>query len=683
MKVAGVAAGEVTDLLINSHKRAVIKVELSGPVSVLGEGTICSSEPQSLIAEYFIDCTPKGDPIEQIDGSEDDHVEQPDIPVDQTRQTVQNDLVLSTMRLPFRERLTLLVNEFGTALAGNSENLNQAIRRGAPALRETQKVFDLLASQNTIIRDLNANSDVIIGKLADRRQDVVDFIEETKDTAEVSASRRDDLSQNFALLDDFLAELEPTMVELNDVAVEGTPLAANLRRAAPGLNQLSRNLPDFNPAATDALVSLGKTSVTGKRALDKSRDEIRILAKASKKSFSVADTLSNFLRDIDDPNRAVETDARANADTGRKGETGYTGMEGLLNYVYYQAGAINQYDEIGHLLHFSIFEVGTGPCSNYNPGRYDPDGPGPQEAGVGVPDATGDAATTNVLDANRCVAWLGPNQPGLNQAVDVPPYSPKACPEGSTDLAHLQPRWAGDDVRLRQDGQGERRRRLRRRDLPRRDRRRAAIPPAATPDRDRDRRRRPRTRARRRPPVPTRPCRPTRPSPAIPMAPASATRRHPRPDHGLPAPGRGRRQQRPPRIPLRELTMSAAIHIPTAARALDEPPPLAARRAGLVADDGRRDHDADRRRRRVPGLQRQQRPAVRAGLPRLGGRSQRLPARREQRGPDRRRARRSRRVDHPGPPRGLRRERAGEHRHRRRRRQAEPEAGRVGRRRCP
>src|SRR5699024_5439330 len=41
VKVAGVSAGTITDLEINSDKRAVIKVELSGPVAVLGEDTVC------------------------------------------------------------------------------------------------------------------------------------------------------------------------------------------------------------------------------------------------------------------------------------------------------------------------------------------------------------------------------------------------------------------------------------------------------------------------------------------------------------------------------------------------------------------------------------------------------------------------------------------------------------------
>ena len=431
VKVAGVEAGTITDLFINSEKRAVAKVELSGPLAVLGEDTICSTQPQSLIAEYFIDCSPKGPPIDEPSGDDDDRAEAPDIPVDQTKQTVQNDLVLSALRMPFRDRLRLLINEFGTALAGNSENLNDAIRRGAPALAETQQVFHLLAQQNTMIRDLNVNSDRIIGELADRRKDVVGFINETNATAAASAERRDDLSQNFALLDDFLAELRPTMVDLNGLAVESTPLLSDLRQAAPGLNELSRNLPEFNPAATDSLVSLGKSAVVGQRALDKGRDEIKQLGESAKNSFSVADNLAKFLRDIDDPNRAVETDARANVDTGRKGETGYTGMEGLLNYVYYQPGAINQYDEIGHLLHFSIFEVGTGPCANYNAGEYDPDGPGPDEPQPGVPNLDGTAATTDVTQANRCVAWLGDNQPGLNGGPSLPPYDPSVCPGGS------------------------------------------------------------------------------------------------------------------------------------------------------------------------------------------------------------------------------------------------------------
>ena len=197
------------------------------------------------------------------------------------------------------------------------------------------------------------------------------------------------------------------------------------------MTTLSRNLPAFNRSATTGLKALGNASVTGRTALKKSRDEIKQLGKSSKKAYPTADDLSKFLRDIDDPRRAVEVDARAAEDTGRDAPTGYTGMEGLLNYLYYQTGAINQYDEIGHLLHFSIFEVATGPCANYNPGIYKDE--------VGVPNADGSAATTNVLEANRCVAWLGDSQPDINEPLNLPPYDPAVCPYGSTDTSLCDP----------------------------------------------------------------------------------------------------------------------------------------------------------------------------------------------------------------------------------------------------
>ena len=136
VRIAGVTSGTVSALSINDQKRAVITVEVSGPLAQLGVDTECSSEPQSLIAEYFIDCQPKGEPIPTEDeptADDDLATIEPNIPVEQTTQTVQADLVQNTLREPFKRRLQLLINEFGTALAGNSQNLNDAIRRGGRA----------------------------------------------------------------------------------------------------------------------------------------------------------------------------------------------------------------------------------------------------------------------------------------------------------------------------------------------------------------------------------------------------------------------------------------------------------------------------------------------------------------------------------------------------------------------
>jgi len=83
VRIAGVDTGTVTDLGITPKKRADLTIETSGPLGVLGKDTRCASQPQSLIAEYFLTCNPKGPPL--ADGGT--------IPASHVTETVQPDLV--------------------------------------------------------------------------------------------------------------------------------------------------------------------------------------------------------------------------------------------------------------------------------------------------------------------------------------------------------------------------------------------------------------------------------------------------------------------------------------------------------------------------------------------------------------------------------------------------------------
>lgn len=431
IRVAGVNVGSVKDLDINEDKRAVVTFTTSGPLGQLGVDTECSSEPQSLIAEYFLDCQPQGEPLPE-GGT---------IPVEQTTQTVQADLVQNTLREPFKRRFQIIVNEFGTALAGNPENLNEAVRRGAPALRDLEAVLDILAEQNEIIRDLNADSDTIMAQLAERREDVVRFIQTARDTAAASAARRADLSRDFELLDDFLAELQPTLADTEALALEQTPLLADLRAAGPGLGELATNLPPFNAASLVSLESLGKAGLVGQEALEEGADEVSQLRESARNAPAAVGLLVDFLRDLDDPRRATEINERVEADTGRDNPEpgqpdtmGYTGLEGLLNYFYYQAGAINQFDSVSHILHVTIYGVESDPCGQFRSGYDEETG----EPGVPAEPATGKETTTDFLEADTCIGWLGPNQPGINEDIGLPPYDPSVCPHGTEPAAAEQ-----------------------------------------------------------------------------------------------------------------------------------------------------------------------------------------------------------------------------------------------------
>ncbi len=437
VRVAGVTEGTVTDENIDAAKRAVVTVNVSGPLSQFRVDATCSSQPQSLIAEYFLDCQPgRSKKLLADDGL---------VPVTQTRTTVQNDLVQATLREPFKERLSLIINEFGTALAGNPQNLNAAVRRGAPALQALRKALAILASQNRVIRDLNVNSDQIIARLAERRNDVVRFVQNANRAATASAQRGSDLSRDFHLLPGFLAELRPTLARLGDLSQASTPVLTQLNAASGQLNRLTTTLPRFNDASTPAINTLGSAADIGRQALHEGRDEIKALNDASVNSYTAADQIANFLVDLDNPSRAVENDTRATTDTGRPQPTGYTGLEGLLNYVYYQTLAVNQFDQIGHLLHVIVFEFQVGPCGQYNAASAVPDTAATQSPQMGG------STTTSAANKNRCVSWVGPHQPGINAGPQLPPYSGSVCPlpGGSSDLSLCNPANARNEGTVR------------------------------------------------------------------------------------------------------------------------------------------------------------------------------------------------------------------------------------------
>src|SRR6202043_1386079 len=98
----------------------------------------CQSRPQSLIGEYFLNCDPgNSGPLLRPGGT---------IPVSQTQATIPADLLQDINRMPYRERLTLILNELGAAVAGNAGNLQAALQRAVPALTQTDNLLNLLAN---------------------------------------------------------------------------------------------------------------------------------------------------------------------------------------------------------------------------------------------------------------------------------------------------------------------------------------------------------------------------------------------------------------------------------------------------------------------------------------------------------------------------------------------------------
>ena len=162
------------------------------------------------------------------------------------------------MRRPYRERFRLIVTELGTGLAGRPDDLQEVLRRAHPGLRETSKVLRILGDQNKVIKNFITDSDTVINELEQNKRNVVRWVREAGDAAEISATRRNELRANFQRFPEFLDELRPTMARLGELADEQTPLLADLQRAAPDLDTFFTRVGPFSEASRPGRAFAGR-----------------------------------------------------------------------------------------------------------------------------------------------------------------------------------------------------------------------------------------------------------------------------------------------------------------------------------------------------------------------------------------------------------------------------------------
>jgi ABC-type transporter Mla subunit MlaD len=395
-RVAGVRAGTTGEARVIRGRRPLALVE----ATITEEGFAdlradarCEVRPQSFIGEYYVDCQPGTSRERLPDGGR--------VPVEQTSSAIPLDLVNDIMRLPYRQRLRVIVAELGAGLAGRPEDLGEVLRRAHPGLRETSETLRILGRQTRTIERFVADAETVVAALERRKRDVTRFVREAGQTADVAASRRGQLAETFDRLPSFLGELDPYMLRLGQLAGAQAPLLRDLRAGADELDTFLTRLPPFADAGRPALAALGEAALVGRRAVRESEQELDELRRLAGDAPGLAKPLRQFLQTIDDRERAVEPDARAAATDPpapdkthiSRGRGGFTGMEAIWNFFFWQALTTNGLDDIGHVLRVAI-TVMPGACSDYFFTR----GEEPEEQRT----------------FDECNQWMGPYQPGIN-----------------------------------------------------------------------------------------------------------------------------------------------------------------------------------------------------------------------------------------------------------------------------
>jgi virulence factor Mce-like protein len=342
VKVAGVPVGVVHGLEVTGDKKAAVTLQVDNKDFIpWKKDAKCTIRPQGLIGEKFVECEPgssSSKPLARLAGG--DGKGERLLPVAQTSSPVDIDLLNDILRLPYRQRLTILLSEFGTGLAGRGDELNQVIHRANPALRETDKLLAVLAKQNQVLARLARNSDAALAPLARQRKHVSDWIVQANATGEASAERRGDITRGIDLLPATLRQLKPTLADLDKLAKQGKPLVADLGKAAPAMGPLIHNLGTVSEAGRKSFPSLGDALQRGRPALIRARPLIKDLRSLGRQAAPATDYLDKLTASLDATN----------------------GLQRINDFVYYLATATNGFDSVGHYLRAGLV---TNSCSGY------------------------------------------------------------------------------------------------------------------------------------------------------------------------------------------------------------------------------------------------------------------------------------------------------------------------------
>jgi phospholipid/cholesterol/gamma-HCH transport system substrate-binding protein len=419
VKIAGVPVGVISDMDVTDEEQAAVTLRIDDEnFTPWKADASCTIRAQGLIGEKFLECEPGSTDapalrrIEEGDG-EGERL----LPVENTSSPVDLDLINNVMRLPYRERLSLLLDELGTALAGRGEELNEVIHRANPALRETDEVLAILAAQNRELARLARNSDEVLGPLAREKEAFADFVVQANETGEATAERRDDIARGIELLPEFLAELEPLMADLEGFADQGIPLLRDLGDAAPALGRMIQSQGTLADASREALPSLGDALERGRPALLRSQPLIKDLARLGKQLAPTSVDLDDLLRSLD--------------------QTG--GLERLNELLYYSGLSVNGFDDIGHYLRAGLV---TNLCSTYETQIFGTCSANFYDATAASADAAGKIEPRNAKAARRAGGSVAPLNAMLRDLLGAG-GSAQGARERERNLGTLQERAKG------------------------------------------------------------------------------------------------------------------------------------------------------------------------------------------------------------------------------------------------
>jgi ABC-type transporter Mla subunit MlaD len=373
VRVAGANVGEIQSVGVTLPGEIDAYDKSGKPKSVSGKAVIamlitdpgfqdfrsdasCLIRPQSLIGEKFVDCRPTvprapgsapAAALKQIPSGHSG-AGQYLLPLGNNSTSVDPDLINDINKLPYAQRFRLIFSELGAGLAGRGGDIEAAVKRANPALRDIDRLLGILNGQRDQLTQLAADSEQILTPLSRERAHVAGFFANSGAAAQASSERGEDLEASLRKFPAFLREFRTTMRSLEGFSNAATPVFSDLGKAAPSFTEATRLLAPFSAASTVSLKSLGANG------------------ELAGPTLRAADPVVRKTRDLAISGAEPTTKLAGFLESTRETK----GFDGLVELIYNTTAANNSFDKYGHFTRLLVtltncleYELESSSCS--------------------------------------------------------------------------------------------------------------------------------------------------------------------------------------------------------------------------------------------------------------------------------------------------------------------------------
>lgn len=290
VKIAGVPGGSVEKIEVTPRDTAIVTMKLKDNATPIGRNASIEVRPTDLLGERYIalDAGNVKDPAP--DGYE--------IPKSRTKLPVELDDVLNTFDGDTRERVKILVNEFGIALGDRGKDLAKLLNAMPASLSDARQLVTEITNESGSLKTLLARGDSLTASINPKKDQLASLIVQADTTLKALSDRRDKLGRTLDSAPAGLAALNRTLTQLRTASTNLRPATTDIKNAAVPLKDTLDALPGFEDAARDSLKAAQQTAPAltkiGKKATGPLQALTPTLANLKQFSADVKPTLDVF-----------------------------------------------------------------------------------------------------------------------------------------------------------------------------------------------------------------------------------------------------------------------------------------------------------------------------------------------------------------------------------------------------